>query len=91
MVKMRQRMKEHKDREDPLFQDRLVNSLQESLVSDNCDDLELPVDKREVSGVLAKKKRNVPDQKITSHNFKRIVEGRQPEANVIRAEWGVMP
>ena len=57
----------------------------------NYDNLALPVDKREVSGVLVKKKRNVPEQKITFQNFKRTVVSRQPAANVIRTEGGVMP
>jgi hypothetical protein len=68
-----------------------LNSLQSRLVSENYDDLALPVDKREVSGVLVKKKRNVPEHKITFQNFKRAVVGRRPAANVIRTEGGVMP
>ena len=38
----------HRNRR-PRLKDRLVNSLQASLVSENHDDLALPVDKREVS------------------------------------------
>ena len=77
----------------PRLKDRLVNSLDAALNELNYDPYVAPTDKEVVSAVIEKKKRNVPEKKISWQNQEvaRSRAGRPPAAQNRKVAPGVVP